>query len=132
MRGRKACLKNFAMEEHKSVLIMGFPMNGQILLQAKGLYWATQLELQLRVARLLIRNGIRVEYKAHPERLFPVSNIMRDFGVDVIGGHIEKIDLASRLVVLTYCASSTFPFVLKRAGRIIYINSQHVDWRKSI
>ena len=69
---------------------MGFPMNAQIYYRQKGLYWPTQLELQIRVAKALLSNGIKVEYKVHPERRFPANQIMRDLGVKVIDGKIEN------------------------------------------
>lgn len=116
---------------NESVLIMGFPMNCQIYYRQKGLYWSTQLDLQIRVAKALLSNGIRVEYKVHPERRFPVTQIMRELGINVIDGKVEDKEIASRCVVITYCASSTFPYILKKSNRVIYINSQHADWRKN-
>lgn len=115
----------------KTVMIMGFPMNAIRYIYLNGLYWASQLELEIRLVRLLLKNDYEVMYKAHPERREHISKIMSDEGAEVIFEPFESMAKIPDAIIVKYIASSTFPAVLKTQLPVFLIDLENQPWRQS-
>lgn len=112
----------------RRVMIMGYPMNATRYLRHGGLFWAPQLELEIRLARLLIRGGFEVLYKVHPERPQPVSSIMSSIGCRVVPERFEQVADMADAIVVKYIFSSTFPTVLASDRPVYLIDTERALW----
>jgi hypothetical protein len=110
------------------VMLMGYPMVAQRFLFHHGYFWATQLELEIRLARLLHEGGFQVLYKVHPEMVQPVSGIMESIGCQVVSGHFGEATDTVDAFLVKYVASSAFPEVLKSAKPVYLIDADCDLW----
>lgn len=79
----------------KTAMIIGYPMNSQRYIGSVANYFSYQLFCEREIARHLRARGIKVIYKAHPERLDEVRGLLDDVVDSVEGGYLQdKLDLA--------------------------------------
>ncbi len=112
----------------KRVMLMGYPMVAQRFLFHHGYFWATQLELEIRLVRLLHEGGFQVLYKVHPEMVQPVSDIMQSIGCQVVSGHFGQVADTADAFLVKYVASSAFPEVLKSPKPVYLIDADRELW----
>ena len=126
----KKTLVKFNPQKKKSVMLMGFPMTSQVYYGHLGCFWATQLDLHLRVIRRLVAEKYEVYYKVHPERVSPTDQIVEKLGAKVLYGNIEESKFSPDITLITYSSTSSLPTVLRSGSPVIFINCHHQDWDK--
>ena len=107
-------------ERVRTVMILGFPMNSTRYPNQRGLYWASQLELEVRLVRLLAAAGFEVLYKVHPERPQPVTRIMESLDCRVVSERFEQVAGQADAFVTKYILSTAFG-AMRMTNRPIYL-----------
>jgi len=110
---------------------MGYPMSAHLYYGQRGLFWASKLDLHVRIVKRLLEQGFAACYKVHPERASPTTEIKENLGAVVVDGKIEKTNLSGDFILITYSSTSALPFLLSTKKPIIFINSQTEDWKPS-
>ena len=104
----------------RRVMLIGFPMSAMRYSHHAGLFWPTQLELEVRLVRRLLAAGFEVVYKVHPERARPVGDMMAALGCRVEGAPFEQVLGTADAFVFKYTVTSTFAAALL-SDRPIYL-----------
>jgi hypothetical protein len=113
----------------RRVMVMGFPMNSQRYLGHKTLFWAYQLELEIKLVKLLVNSHFDVLYKAHPERPHPVSEVMDALGCTVILEPFEQVHRTADAFIVNYTFSSTFPVILGSERPVYLLDFERALWK---
>lgn len=93
------------------VMLVGFPLAPWRKPQGSALFWPIQLDLELRLARLLKGAGYTVLYKAHPDRLREIENVF-DGMAKVIKAPFEQVVEMADAFVFPVIRTTAFNFGL--------------------
>jgi hypothetical protein len=113
----------------RRVMVMGFPMNAIRYGHLNGTFWAPQLELEIRLARLLRQRGFEVLYKVHPEVPQPASTIMSSLGCEVLPQPLNQVIDRADAFIIKYSASTTFVPLLLTDAPIYFIDVERPLWK---
>lgn len=94
-----------------TVMLVGFPMAPWRKPQGSALFWPMQLELELRIAKMLQEAGYTVLYKAHPDRLKEIEGIF-DNTIKIIQESFERVTDMADAFVFPVIRTTAFNFAL--------------------
>lgn len=112
----------------KSVMIMGYPMNARRYPYSSGDFFLFQLDLELRVARLLKREGYEVLYKLHPDRKKEVEGIFDGIVDRILVEPFESVYSRADSYFFGCITTSTFGFALCLNKPICVIDLKSKMW----
>jgi len=113
----------------ENVMLMGFPMNAHRYYGVPGYFFLFQLDLEMRLARLLKQNGYKVLYKIHPERQEGVRAFLEPLCDKIISDPFEQCWSEADALLFKYTASSTFGFALCTNRPIVLLDHERRFWR---
>jgi hypothetical protein len=113
----------------ESVMLMGFPMNAYRYVENPGYFFYFQLDLELRLTRLLRENGFRVLYKIHPDRKNEVVDLFASTCDDIVSAPFESAWREADAILTKYTASTAFFFALCTNRPIFVLDVEKDCWR---
>jgi hypothetical protein len=112
----------------KKIMLVGFPMEDcNYPLFSAGSAFA-QLDLELRLAKLLRSNGYYVIYKPHPMTLKDVEGIFDGYVDEVIKPRFEEVFDKADSIMFCNFATTTFGFSLHTNKPIVLIEVKGNYW----
>lgn len=115
-------------EKTKRVMLMGFPMNAQRYLGLPGYFSLFQLDLEIRLVKLLKTHGFEVLYKIHPERQKEAAGIFEPLCGRVVAEPFESVWPEADALLVKYTASTTFGFALCTNRPIFLFDTEKNFW----
>jgi hypothetical protein len=106
----------------KSVMLMGFPMNCHKKTDERGLFFFSKLDVEYNIIKILNKRGIRVLYKAHPDRKHEVSRVFDDLVDEVITDSFETTWKKADAYIFTYTSTTTFSYALSTDRKVLLID----------
>lgn len=126
----RAMAKKRLPDRINTVMLMGFPMNAvRYQLGGPSLFFVFQLQLELRLARFLSKNGYKVLYKIHPERQDGIRDLMEPLCAQIITEPFEQCWERADAILIKYSSSSTFGFALCTNRPIVLLDHERSFWR---
>ncbi len=108
---RASCIQTPPSSIKKAMLIE-FPLTKWWYDGSYGLFWPYQLDLNLRVATLLRRHGIRTILKRHPDRLRESEGIYSSYYDELLTAPLEQVYGEADAYVFPNIGTTTFGFSL--------------------
>ena len=113
----------------KSVMLLEFPMNNYFGSATYGLFWAYQLDLNLRLARLFRQQGLRTIIKKHPDRLRESEGVYNLYYDQLLITSFEEVYDQADAYIFPTIGTTTFGFaVLTNKPIIIFESSLEDVW----
>jgi hypothetical protein len=117
-----------ASDGSRNVMIIGFPMNANRYAYSPGDFWAMNLDFEIRAAMTLRRAGIRVLYKAHPDRLAEVEGILDSYVDEVVVDPFESTWQMADVYLFPTITTSTFGIALSSAKPVVALDLPGRKW----
>lgn len=115
-------------ERFAKVMIIGYPMNATRYDYSPADFFLFQLDLELRVAKVLKRSGIRVIYKMHPERKLEAKGVFEGLVDDILTEPFEDVYGHADAFFFGCITSTTFGFALCTHKPVFVIDIQGAKW----
>ena len=112
----------------RTVMIMGHSMSPYRHFGFPVNFFAFQLDLELRLIRLLKQNGYEILYKIHPDRLEEGMAIFHDTGVKILPEHFETVWDQADAYIFKYAATTAFGHALCTNRSVFYVNVEDDLW----
>lgn len=96
----------------KKVMLIEFPLTGWWYPGSYGLYWPYQLDLNLRIATLLRRHGIKSILKRHPDRLRESEGVYDPYYDELLTAPFEEVYDKADAYIFPNIGTTTFGFSL--------------------
>jgi len=106
------------------IMIIGYPLNTYRYLDGSGYFFYFQLDLQVRLAKLLKENGHQIIYKAHPDRLSEAEGIFNGLVDYVETRPFERVWQNASTYLFTHPGTTVFGESLLTNRNIVLINIQ--------
>lgn len=116
-------------DQIRTVMIMGYPMNASRALSVPGNHFALHLLLEYRLIETLKKHGFRVLYKAHPERVRELGELLTAYCDEVIVQPFENVWKRADALVIKDSTSTTFGFALCLNRPIVFIDFEKDFWQ---
>jgi hypothetical protein len=113
-----------------TVMVMGFPMNAIRYPYSSGDFFLLQLDLELRILRVLKEHGFRVLYKVHPERKKEAEGVYDGACDRVLSNAFETMWEEADAVVYPTTSSSTFGYSLCTNRPLIALDLSGKRWNR--
>jgi len=117
-------------ERIRKIMLIGFPMNQYRYDDVAGHFSLFHLDLELRLARFLKEQGLRVVYKVHPDRLEEARGIFDALADEIRPEPFEKVYLDCDAYLFGHADSSTFGIALCTNKPLILIDAAGKAWNK--
>ncbi len=121
-------VQNSFPEKVETVMVMGFPMTSYRYMDIPGLFFYFQLDLELRLVRLLKNNGFKVIYKIHPETRNGVEQLFEEAECRIVSEPFEQVWHMADTIIVKYSASTTFGYALCTNRPIVFIDLEKEYW----
>ena len=111
----------------RSVMIMGYPMNvnrGTV----SGQFFASHLDLEIRLIKSIKAAGYKVYYKIHPDRKMEALDIFEPICDRVLSDPFEDVWKETDALLFKYTTSTTFGHALCTNRPIIWIDKEKDYW----
>jgi len=112
----------------KTIMVMGYPMNAVRYLYSAADFFLFQLDVELRLVRLLKENGFKVIYKMHPERQREAAGIFEGLCDAVSVEPFEKVWHQGDAFFFGCTTSTTFGFALCTNRPIFVLDVEGRKW----
>lgn len=112
----------------RTVMLIGFPMNQYRYDEVPGHFSLFHLDLELRLLRFFRKNGLRVIYKVHPNRLKEAKGIFEGLAHEIKSEPFEEVYQECDAYVFGHTDTSTFGIALCTNKPIISIEIQGKRW----
>jgi hypothetical protein len=112
----------------KKIMLVGFPMGDHNYSLWPAGYAFAQLDLELRLGKLLRSNGYYVIYKPHPMTLKDVDGIFEGYADEVIKPRFEEVFDKADCIMFGNFATSTFGFSLHTNKPIVLVEVKGNYW----
>jgi hypothetical protein len=106
----------------KTVMVIECPMTGSVNRDVY-LFWAYQVELTLRVAKLMRKLGVKTILKRHPDRLAESEDLYDPYFDELMIEPFEKVYEVADALFFPYISSTTFGFSLLTNRPIIFFET---------
>jgi len=117
----------------RKVMLIGFPMGSSYISPwLPEHYTLAQLNLELRVVKVLKAIGYYVIYKAHPDRYKEVEGVFEDYVDEVLKDRLEDVYVNADCLFFGTPNSSTFGFALLTNKPIVLVNITGRRWYKPV
>jgi hypothetical protein len=123
--------KQYNLKKNK-ITIIGYPMNLQRFADDSYLFFHYKMGLEYKLAKIAKLSGFSVSYKAHPDRLNEVGNIMGHVSDEIVKQPFEDIWHDSGILVFTYVPTTVFCFALNLPIPIVLIDTEDTPWSKGV
>jgi len=117
-------------ERFGKIMMVGYPMNVTRYPYSTGDFFLFQLDLEIRVIKLLKRHGLKVVYKMHPERQREAGGVFEDLADEVLTEPFEKVYGYADALFFGCITSTTFGFALCTQLPILVIDIQGTNWNR--
>jgi len=126
----KRCKQMPFPERFTKVMVVGYPMNAMRYDYSPADYFLFQLDLELRVIKLLKQNGLRVIYKMHPERQREAMGVFEALVDEILTEPFEEVYGGADAFFFGCITSTTFGFALCTHKPVFVIDIQGTKWNK--
>ena len=116
----------------RTVMIIGYPMNTIRYQYSAGDFFYFQLDLEIKLAKLLNKNGYRVIYKVHPDRADSVKGIFDDIVDEILVTPFEKTYQFADAIVFGCLTSTTFGYAVNTNKPIYLLDIEGQFWNKGV
>jgi hypothetical protein len=114
--------KNRPVKNIKKVMLIGFPMSKFYYCFFPGGFAFAQLDMEIRLAKLLRKKGYYVIYKPHPMTMNEIEGIFDNYVDEIVEDEYENVyDIADCVMFGDY-STSTFGFSLLTNRPIVLID----------
>lgn len=124
---KQKCRAKKVSDSITSVMLLEFPLTDMYYPGSYGLFWAYQLDLNLRVATLIRQHKIRTVLKKHPDRSQESEGVYDRYYDELLVRPFEKVYEQADAYILPNIATSTFGFALLTNKPIIIFESSLED-----
>ncbi len=114
----------------KRVMLIGFPMNANRYYGLPGYFFYYQIALELKLVQLLESRGYSVLYKAHPECINEVLDLIGRICREVITEPFESCWERADAFIFKQTATTTFGFALCTNRPIVLLDTERTFWRE--
>jgi len=115
----------------KTAMIVGYNHSFRRAPTDVALFFSPRLDVELRMAKVLMSNGYDVIYKAHPEAPNEVDAIMRSSCQRVVRQPFIHIIDESDLLIFSYVSTTTFGEALMTETPIVVLEIEGQCWNAS-
>lgn len=120
--------KNRPVRNIKKVMLIGFPMSNFYYCGFPGGFAFAQLDMEIRLAKLLRKKGYYVIYKPHPMTMNEIEGIFDNYADEIVEDKYENVyDIADCILFGDY-STSTFGFSLLTNRPIVLIDIKGNYW----
>ena len=91
-----------------TVMVLGYPMGPYRIWSYENSFFYDALKIELQICKLLKQSGYKVLYKAHPDRVGYIENIMAPIVDQVVTNKFEDVMNLADLFVFHYTHTTTF------------------------
>ncbi len=116
----------------KTIMIVGFPMTGLYYPFFPGGYAYAQLDLELRLGKLLRLNGYYVVYKPHPSTSNDIDAVFEGYANKVIKDRFEDVMDQVDCIIFGNFATTTFGYSLPSNKPIVLIDVKGNYWHPRV
>ena len=127
---RRACSREAFPDRFRSIMIIGYPMHVNRSPYRPGSFFVFQLDLELRVARLLKQQGYEVIYKMHPERRREAEGLFNGLIDRIVAEPFETSYQETDALFFGYTGTSTFGFALCTNKPVFVIDFKGQEWNR--
>jgi hypothetical protein len=113
-----------------SIMLMGFPMDPYRYPELPGHFSLFHLDLELRLMRFLKERGLRVIYKAHPDRAAEAEGIFEGLADEICFEPFERVADKGDATLFPHTDTSTFGIALCGLKPIIVIEMEGKTWNQ--
>ena len=107
----------------KVVMLMGYPYNSSRYPDERGMFFLPRIDLERRLIIQLNKLGLKVIYKAHPDRKKEIAGVFDNMVEYVEYAPFEDVCQKADIVIFTYVSTTTFGHALKTGQRILLISN---------
>lgn len=108
----------------KNIMLIGFPMAPHRYWHYQNAFFYDALKLEIEICSTLTAAGYNVIYKAHPDRLGFVENILKKYVHRVVTEKFEDVVHTVDQVIFHYTHTSTFGYALCTDKPILLCSSE--------
>ena len=125
-------LKNHTnlIKNNNNVMLMGYPMNSKRYVDDVYHFFHYKLKLEIHLLNELKKTSNNIIYKAHPDRINELGNIMKQDSVNIISEKFENVWKQAGVLIFTYVTTTTFGFAIQLPVPIILIAPESTKWIK--
>ena len=104
-------------------MLMGYPYNSSRYPDERGMFFLPRIDLERRLIIQLNKLGLKVIYKAHPDRKKEIAGVFDNMVEYVEYAPFEDVCQKADIVIFTYVSTTTFGHALKTGQRILLISN---------
>ena len=116
----------------KTIMIVGFPMTDLYYPLFPGGYTYVQIDLELRLGKLLRSNGYHVIYKPHPNTSNDVDAVFEGYADKVIKERFEDVLDQADCIIFGDFSTTTFGYSLLSNKPIVLIDVKGNYWQPRV
>ena len=120
----KHCSSKSGSKPGNKVMLVGFPMSPHRYWNYQNAFFYDALKLEIEICIKLTDAGYNVIYKAHPDRLGFVENIIGKYVHKVVTDKFEDVVNTADQIIFHYTHTSTFGFALCTDKPILLCSSE--------
>jgi len=124
------CQKLPFPERIQSVMIMGYPMSPYRYLDSTADFFLFQVDIELRVMKLLREKGFRVIYKMHPETQQEAKGLFQGLSDLILTEPFEEVHQKADAYFFGCITSTTFGFALCTNRPILVLDIKGKNWNE--
>jgi hypothetical protein len=112
----------------KKIMLVGCPMIGNYYQFFPSAYAFAQLELEIKLIKLLRSSGFYVIYKPHPVSMDEVEGALSEYADEVLTSRFEEVYDKADCIMFGIYASTTFGFSLLTNKPIVLVDVKENYW----
>jgi len=112
----------------KKVMLIGFPMNSTRYISDAYCFFDYALRLEIYILNQLKSLGYYTIYKAHPDRLKTIGNLMLNFANECDSNKFEHVWHKADALIFKHCTTTTFGYAITTDLPIVLLNEKSTDW----
>ena len=121
-----------SVEYVRTVMIIGYPLTTIRYQYSAADYFYFQLDLELRLAKLLKSNGYKVIYKAHPDTVDRVGGIFDNIVDEVLISPFEQTYQSADVLFFGCLTSTTFGYAVNTNKPIYLVDTEGQYWNNGV
>jgi len=120
--------RNKPVRNIKRIMLIGFPMTNIYYYGFSGGFAFAQLDMEIRLTKLLRKKGYYVIYKPHPMTMNEVEGVFDNYVDEIVEGKYENVYDIADCVLFGDHTTSTFGFTLLTNKPIVLIDIKGNIW----
>jgi len=120
--------RNKPVRNIKRIMLIGFPMTNIYYYGFSGGFAFAQLDMEIRLTKLLRKKGYYVIYKPHPMTMNEVEGVFDNYVDEVVCDRYENVYDIADCVLLGDYSTSTFGFTLLTNKPMVLIDIKGNYW----